>query len=638
MTPVPAVSLMPIDPLGPSQAGLAAQALTSLTLIQSIGITNLSGLNPAEILRSALTPLHADPELVARLTLSDAVCRDLSSFLRGDHTEPSASLLEALHGSGPVLKTILFDLSPHWFAAPESVTATGKIDQKALEEPEMSEEAMAQHDAQIREAVNRLLEGIHERARTSLVATPKAISLKDVLDHPENYRDKPLEIALFDVDGTTHKGEAFFEGQYSVEWLLRDVLRYGPKATAGLSWWRLLKAIPGIIALRWQERKHGHADREKFNQTFGPLLKGLDARLAKESLNRFYNKYGSRGVSEFMKTEFIRHRQKDRLIIGISASLEHLVKRHAKDLGVPQENMLGTMIEVDEQDKATGTFRWIHGEEKVRALEEFVLGPLREKGISYKLVAGYSDSPSDRPMLDLVKRDGGIKYATNSSKETFKEEVLADGGVIVDEEDRWLSNGERLLTFATSQSGQLQHREETSPKRPAWIADLGHYTSRVLTDAAGFAMAGPASEATRQALNNGGHVNVSWDLLASAPTLAATGFIASALTTFLVPPDGPVSWQRRVLWRGMIPVASAMAATGSTGGLSFWGTMGMALVASGGVELLTAGERSAGLRKWRGGEERKNPVGRAFGFGALRSLQLSAFRVLTFLLKGFLGA
>jgi hypothetical protein len=42
-----------------------------------------------------------------------------------------------------------------------------------------------------------------------------------------------------------------------------------------------------------------------------------------------------------MKEEFLRHREKNRLIIGVSASLEILVKMHAKDMGIPEENMLG---------------------------------------------------------------------------------------------------------------------------------------------------------------------------------------------------------------------------------------------------------------------------------------------------------
>lgn len=502
----------------------------------------------------------------------------------------------------------------------------------------MSDEARALHYIQLRQTFERTLEGADGRARISLAATPKAISLKDVLDHPENYRDKPLEIVLFDVDGTTHKGETFFEGQYSVEWLLRDVMRYGPRATAGLSWGRLSKAIPGIIKLRLQERdkkKNGGADHGLFAQTFGPLLKGLDGRKAQESLTRFYNRYGSRGVSDFMKEEFIRHRQENRLIIGISASLEYLVKMHAKDLNVPEENMLGTTIELDENQRATGKFRWLHDEEKVRALEEIVLAPLRERTIQYKFVAAYSDSPSDQPMLDLVNEDGGVAYATNSSKEVFRDAVLSNGGITVDEDDGWVSPGQRVLTFGKSPTGQFEYKEKTGQRQPAWVGDLGRYTSRIVTDTAGFAAAAPVSQAVGQALSNGGHVDASWGLLSTMPSMAAAGFFASALTTFLVPPDGPVSASRRIAVRGMVPVASAMIATGSTGGIGFWLTMLTAFVASAGVELVTAGERTVGLRRWRGGDERKNPIGRAVGFAGLRSLQIAAFRALSFFLQRF---
>lgn len=601
----------------------------SLTLLQSLGVTVPEGAVPADVLREVLSPLLKNPPLIAQLSLSPEVCRDLAGFVEGGHEEPSAPLLEALHSKFQDLKSLL------------------GIERKALDYPYFTDEARARHDAGVKEAVDRLLRGIHERARTSLVATPKAISLKEVLEHPEDYQDQPLNIVLFDVDGTTHKGETFLEGQYSVEWLLRDILRYGPKATAGLSWWRVLKAIPGIVKLRRQERKH-KADREMFNRTFGPLLKGLDGRLAEESLKRFYDRYGSRGISEFMMAEFIRRRQAGCLIIGVSASPEFLVKRHAeRDLGIPEANMLGTTIELDQDEKATGGFRWLHGEEKVVALKEKFFGPLRERGIPYKLVAGYSDSPSDRPMLDLVKQDGGIIYAANAPREEFTTEVLADGGMAVEEIDGWLNNSERWLTFASSPSGEFLHVEKTPPRRPAWAADLGRYALRVMSDGAGFALAAPVSEAAHQALKGGDPVDWSLRLFSSAPSLAVGGFLASALTTFLVPPDGPVSWERRVIARGMIPVAAAMAAAGLTGDFTsgFWAwwvtdlpaTLATAAVASAGAELVTAGERAIGLRQWRGGEERKNIIGKVFGFFGLRALQLSAFRALTFLIKGLSG-
>jgi hypothetical protein len=88
----------------------------------------------------------------------------------------------------------------------------------------------------------------------------------------------------------------------------------------------------------------------------------------------------------------------------------------------------------------------------------------------------------------------------------------------------------------------------------------------------------------------------------------------------------------------MVPVASAMMATGSTGGLGFWVTMLAAFVASAGVEAVTFGERSVGLRRWRGGEERKNPIGRSVGFMGLRSLQMAAFRGIAYLFQRFAGA
>ncbi|HSA58994.1 MAG TPA: haloacid dehalogenase-like hydrolase [bacterium] len=634
---------MSIPPIASSTSITGAAALTPLSLLQQIGVTNLAaGVSATEILRTALSPLNENSEHCESLSLSADARRDLTSFVEGNHPEPSEALLQALGTKAAELKTIVLSATPELVASSDSVSATGdsvsttgRIDRRALDYTELSDSARLQHDAAVRESVDRLLEGIHERSRVSMVATPKAISLKDVLDRPEQYRDRPLEIALFDVDGTTHKGELFFEGQYSIEWLLRDVLRYGPKATAGFGWWRLLKAIPGIIRLRIQEKAHG-PDRALFARTFEPILKGLDAKRAQESLTRFYTRYGRRGVSEFMKTEFQRHRQKNRLIIGVSASLEYLVKMHARDLGVPEENMLGTVIEVDKNERATGNFRWLHGEEKVAALEESVFKPLRDRGIQFKIVTGYSDSPSDRPMLDLVKQDGGVAYATNPPKEAFKTETLADGGIAVDEEEGWFGNGVRRLTFATSETGKFVHEEETPPRRPAWVGDVGRYAVRVFSDTAGVFAAAPVSEAAHQAMTHGGHANVSWDLMASAPSMAVGAFFASAVTTFLVPPDGPVSGWRRSLLRGMIPVAAAMAAGGHS--IGFLPTLAAAFIASAGAELVTVGGRVTGLRRWRGGDERRNPAGKTFGFWGLRSLQFTAYRALAFLFQRSLGA
>lgn len=628
---------MPIAPIGSSLAS-AGLTLTSASLLQQIGVQrNLASSGAIDTLRSVLQPVHENEEQRKSLSLSESAVLDLAKFMESEHAEPSEVLLQALSAKSVVLRTLVEPVHPELFVADATATPTGKLS-RGLEYEGLTESARQQHAVLVHEAVDRLLTGIHERSRISQSAIPKAISLQEVLAHPEQFRDKPLEIALFDVDGTTHKGETFFEGQYSIEWLIRDVLRHGPSATSGLSWFTLLKAIPGIIKLRLEERAHkkGGPDRSLFAKTFEPILKGLDSKLAKESLERFYNRYGRRGVSQFMKAEFERHRQKNRLIIGVSASLETLVKMHAKDLGVPEENMLGTSVEVDDQGIATGKFRWLHGEEKVTALEELVFQPLRERGIQFKLVAGYSDSPSDKPMLGLVKQDGGVSYAMNASRDAFKAEVLADGGMAVDEEDGWLNDGVRHLTFASSESGRFVHEEKTAPFHPAWIGDLRHYAGRVFSDTAGVALAAPVSELVHNSLTHDGHAQVTAGLLSSMPSMAAGAFLASAVTTFLVPPDGPVSWWRRVVMRGMIPMAAAMVAAGNTSALA--PTLASLFVASAGVEALTVGERVVGLRRWNGGDERKNPVGKTVGFWGLRSLQFSAYRALMFLFQRAAGA
>src|SRR6185295_17155994 len=65
----------------------------------------------------------------------------------------------------------------------------------------------------------------------------QAISLKDVLEHPEKYRGETIRIAVTDVDGTTRAG------YLAIEWFIKEVLRYGPMAVGGISWWRLIWAL-----------------------------------------------------------------------------------------------------------------------------------------------------------------------------------------------------------------------------------------------------------------------------------------------------------------------------------------------------------------------------------------------------------
>lgn len=629
----------------PFVASVAAP-ITSLAVLQSFVSFGLSipirvDAGPAEhtvALQQVLSPLRGQSEIIEQLAFEPPIHEEFGTFLETEGHQPSEPLLTVLHGRASDLKTAVEKVSAQPLPAGGMVV---RKERRPLEYAALSETAIRRHDQGVEEAVARMLARRHEGARTSLAAVPKAVSLKDILERPDDYkRGKPLEIVLFDVDGTTHLGETFLEGQYSIEWLARDILRYGPRATSGLGWWRILRAIPGIIKLRLQEKREGHADRGKFDETIGPLLKGLDGRLAEESLRRYFQRYGSRGVSGFMQSEFTRHRQEGRLIIGVSASPEFLVQLHAqKDLSIPTDNMLGTTIEINAAtNKATGKFRWLHGEEKVAALEERVFGPLHEKGIPFRVVAGYSDSPSDTPMLERVREDGGIVYVTNTSKDAFKTWALESGGMCVEEDEGWGDRGTRKVTiFSFPDDEDLNHTKRTPPRRPEWVKDFGQFAVRTLGDGAGFAVAAPVSEAARQALAQGGHVDWSWHLLSSSPGVAAAGMVASAATAFFVPPDGPVSWPRRVLLRGMIPVAAAMAATGNAGSYGIMAALATALLASASVELVTGGERMTGLRRWKGGDERKNPIGRTVGFAGLRTLQLIGFRAIMYGLQRLIG-
>lgn len=531
--------------VGPVQAGsalVASAALSSAGLLEALQISVAEGLTATAVLRTTLTPLHEETSHQDRLGLSDPVRTDLGHFVEGRHEEPSEGLLSEFTEKAPGVRVLLASL-PGGEPPIEAQPAKGPLDYPG----HRVADALARDKAALRAGFERLEAAVD--ARAGVVSVPPALSLEDALAHPEQYQDRELEIVLTDVDGTTRRG------QYWLEWLLFDVLRFGPKNSTGLGLWRLVKTLIPSIALRIQEKRDGVADPEKTAAVMAKALKGLDAERVQRSFDRYYEGFGRRNVSPYMKEEIAYHRSKGRLILGVSASPEYIVRRHAEDLGIPVENFFGTTIEVDpETNLGTGKYHLMRAQEKVTFLEEKVFARLRERGIRYRVVYSYSDSDSDVPMFERSKKDGATVVATNAPREKFEAEVLRGmGGMVVQEDNGWPgTEGERrTVLFSSKDGGQLMHVAKTPVERPPVLDDLYGYGGKVAVSAVAFSAANPISQAVTVGLEG----LQGWGIGDIAG--AGVASLVAGAGDFLIPRTGPDGWMRRWILRDMAPLASA---------------------------------------------------------------------------------
>ena len=110
--------------------------------------------------------------------------------------------------------------------------------------------------------------------------------------------------------------------------------------------------------------------------------------------------------------ELIRsHRAAGRKVFIVSTSPEEIVAPLAQYLGV--DEVIATRAELDDQGRYTGrTERYCYGAEKVVAMREVA----ERDGIDLAASYGYSDSATDRPMLEAV----GHAVAVNPDRELLR--------------------------------------------------------------------------------------------------------------------------------------------------------------------------------------------------------------------------
>lgn len=434
--------------------------------------------------------------------------------------------------------------------------------------PEPSSEVAVTLNKQHRhaaESVARIFYGALERAGISQKRIPDAISLDDVFEHPEKYRDRVLEIVLFDVDGTTHSG------QYWLGWLI-DVLQYWP--TPGIPLRKVLLGLIDGVGLLLKEKKGEYGDSEQakeafekaVNEAIGRHLKGVDGKKIQESMDRFYDVKGRRNLSDFMKREFVYHRANSCVIVGLSASQQYLVRRHAKDIGIPPENVFGTEVKSDENGRLTGEFYAMRSGNKVKYLQERILKRLDELGIRYRLIAAYSDSDSDYPMFERVIKDGGLVTATNAPHKSVDRHTLrALRGRAVHERHDWPNDGvRRTVVFDSEEAGRLVHERPIPPRRPPTYDVVRHYSNHSARSLAAFFFPGIATIMGAQALLDGIDAIDLWEALTTGVSIALGGAVGSTATHVFVPKTGTITESRKWLLEQTVPVVSAMTFAGVT--------------------------------------------------------------------------
>jgi HAD superfamily hydrolase (TIGR01490 family) len=105
------------------------------------------------------------------------------------------------------------------------------------------------------------------------------------------------------------------------------------------------------------------------------------------------------------------HQAAGRRVYIVSASPEEVVEPLGRYLGV--DDAIGTRAEIDDSGRYTGrTDRYCYGPEKVMAIAEVA----ERDGVDLTVSYAYSDSASDRPMLEVV----GHPVAVNPDRELFR--------------------------------------------------------------------------------------------------------------------------------------------------------------------------------------------------------------------------
>ncbi len=513
-----------------------------------------------------------------KIVLSDEVLDDFPSpvaealrSLRGDarFTEEHQALLEEtpqeLLGVHSESKAV---------GAVEQVTTLNptQLDLLAREAPTILK--IRQITASEKHSKNAIARAASEARRLTAGAAHRegsieALTLSKIRSNPEAYRDEPVEMVIFDYDGTLRRrrGLVVRHGQLWAEWLLLDVVPH-PRHSVGVSLIKTLAVvIPGLIN-GVIEKVKGEADKDSTQRIIAKALEIGDPYKFEDSFERFIKYYGDMGHSAFVMEELRKHIAAGRLVIISSASPEKLVAGVLAKYGVPAENVQGTWFGVRETEEGnkelTGEFHWNHDESKIDLLEERLFEPLKELGVEYRIAGVYTDSPSDHPLVKLAVRgeEPGIVYTTNCSKRDFENKVLTTyNGVNVSERSGvigfLLGGAKGTVTIRMSRQGDREtvvtdtYREGWAPYLSDWgraIAGhgvptgLSYYGGAVAADAVVTALADKPLNVLELIGNSG-------SIAMGTSAAIASMFLSAGLVR-----DGSSPFMRRVWVQRVLPL------------------------------------------------------------------------------------
>lgn len=381
----------------------------------------------------------------------------------------------------------------------------------------------------------------HQISSGEIVITkrPKLLSREEILADPEQYKrenkGKILEIVLTDVDGTTRHGQFWLQ-------CLVDALRFGPMASTGLGFDRAFDILGPSLLLRGQEILKGEADPEETRQVTSAGIKGLDMKKVEASLQRFHDNSGDYGLSPSMKAILDFHVASERLVIGISASPQKIVRLHAQKLGLPIGNFFGTTLDVDENGIATGDYQLLRAQAKVEFLEKNVFSRLKDAGIKFKVVYAYADAPSDVPLLEIAYKNGGIPVSVNSPWGRLDTPVQEMGGMVLKESKIPFRLGKRTLLCGTF-SDEAPLPQQYSP----FWNDVTHYLTRPAVCLMPLNLGYIASNLMPS------------DILPFENVAGiAVGAAMAGVAELFIPKVGNVSFIRKSFLRDFVPLFSAM--------------------------------------------------------------------------------
>lgn len=623
------IGMVPVAASGGETVASIAPLLTALEV--SYDASEAGALYYRQVLHATLVPLLPREELLTALGLDDTLLAELEAYLSvgAEEATPSEELIAALLNCVDTLRTAIvaaqFGITMTEVQARLAAEAAGEGARDSAPEvtrpplvyaaPDRAAHLAAQR-GHVLERVHRLFEMAEARAGVRSNAIPPAWKLTEVLANPVTFKerlvafkraaregrgiphqdtpeeraeDETLEIVLFDVDGTTRFGQMY------LEWLFVDLVRYGPKSQCGKTLLELIGVMRGALRFRKEEVETGgvggEAGEQRLLEFVAQGLQGVDLKLVEASLDRWYDNYGGWGINPYMRDEFAFHRTQGRLLLGVSASPEYVVKKHMRDLGLPEDNGFGTIVrEKAAEDPETHVTQKIidlvlmRHETKVKWLEQEVFAPLRAAGIKFRVKAAYSDSKSDDAMLALAQKDGGTAVATRPPQADFAAHVLKErGGIVVRAEpqkshDRKRSDRPRdahvqVTTLFEDMGLAVSVSEVVPASQLPWRDKVVDYAEVARDSAAAFALiAGVATAA--MGFVEGGLEGIDTMTVLAKTLLAASGGAGGALVARLfTPQSGSVSERRRWLMEHSTPLLGAMMFSDMFQGLSVWAAL-----------------------------------------------------------------